>query len=144
MVAVIVPAAHAVADVLPVAHAEPAGHVVQSLCDVAPGVARKLPASHSNAALAPSAQCEPAGHCTHAVAPLADWYVPAAQLAHVDALSWSLNVPGAQLVGVSEPTEQNVPVGQITQSSTDVITVSDVFLCVPPGQGSGAAEPSEQ
>ena len=37
---------------------------------------------------------------------------------HVDALSWSLNVPGAQSVGNSEPTEQKVPTGQITQSSS--------------------------
>ena len=63
---------------------------------------------------------------------------------HVLALSWSLNVPGAQSVGVSEPTEQYVPVGQITQSSTLIITASDRFLCVPPGHGSGAAEPSAQ
>ena len=70
--------------------------------------------------------------------------MPAAQLTQVDALSWSLNVPGAQSVGVSEPTEQKVPVGQITQSSTLVITASEAFLCVPPGHGSGAAEPSAQ
>ena len=80
----------------------------------------------------------------HAVDPATFWNVPAAQLTHVDAFSWSLNVPGAQLVGVSEPTEQNVPVGQITQSFTLVITVSDTSLCVPPGHGSGAAEPSAQ
>ena len=79
-----------------------------------------------------------------AVDPATFWKVPAAQLTHVLAFSWSLNVPGAQSVGVSEPTEQNVPVGQITQSSTLVITVSERFLCVPPGQGNGAAEPSAQ
>ena len=55
-----------------------------------------------------------------------------------------MNVPGAQSVGVSEPTEQNVPRGQITQSSALVITVRLVSMCVPPGHGSGAAEPSVQ
>ena len=80
----------------------------------------------------------------HAVDPATFWNVPATQLTHVDAFSWSLNVPGAQSVGVSEPTEQNVPVGQITQSLTLVITVSDTSLCVPPGHGRGAAEPSAQ
>ena len=40
VLAVIVPGSHAVAAVLPVAHAEPAGHVVQSLWLVAPIVPR--------------------------------------------------------------------------------------------------------
>ena len=57
-------------------------------------------------------------HASHAVEPATAWKLPATQLTHVDALSWSLNVPGAQSVGVSEPTEQNVPLGQITQSSS--------------------------
>ena len=83
-------------------------------------------------------------HSSHAVEPATAWKVPATQLTHVDALSWSLNVPGAQSVGASEPTEQKVPAGQTTQSSTLVITVRLTFLCVPPGHGSGAAEPSLQ
>ena len=86
----------------------------------------------------------PGVHASHAVEPATAWKLPATQLTHVDALSWSLNVPGAQSVGVSEPTEQNVPTGQMTQSLTLVITVSDTSLCVPPGHGSGAAEPSAQ
>ena len=70
----------------------------------------------------------PGVHASHAVEPATAWKLPATQLTHVDALSWSLNVPGAQSVGVSEPTEQNVPLGQITQSLTLVITVSDASL----------------
>ena len=87
---------------------------------------------------------QPGVHASHAVEPASAWKVPAAQLTHVDALSWSWNVPGAQSVGSAEPTEQKVPLGQITQSSTLVITVSVASLCVPPGHGSGAAEPSAQ
>ena len=83
-------------------------------------------------------------HDSHAVEPATAWKVPAAQLTHVDALVWSLYVPGAQSVGVSVPTEQEVPTGQITQSATLVITAIDASLCVPPGHGSGAAEPSAQ
>jgi hypothetical protein len=41
---------------LPVAQAEPGGHVVQSLWLIAPVELRKLPASHSSAALAPDTQ----------------------------------------------------------------------------------------
>ena len=67
-------------------------------------------------------------HASHAVEPATAWKLPATQLTHVDALSWSLNVPGGQSVGASEPTEQNVPLGQITQSLTLVITVSDASL----------------
>ena len=55
------------------------------------------------------------------------WNEPAAQLAHVVALRWSLYVPGAQLVGSTLPTEQKVPTGHFTQSSALVITVSDAF-----------------
>ena len=86
----------------------------------------------------------PGVHASQLVDPASAWKLPAAQLTHDEALSWSLNVPGAQSVGVSEPTEQNVPRGQITQSSTLVITLSERFMCVPPGHGSGAALPSAQ
>ena len=41
-----------------------------------------------------------------------------------------------------EPTEQNEPVGQVTQSSRPRITAREVFWCVPPGHGCGALEPS--
>ena len=81
---------------------------------------------------------------THAVAPSASWNVPAGHLAHASRSSWSLNVPALQLVATSLPTGQNVPFGQITQSSTLVITVSDASRRVPPGQGSGADAPSGQ
>ena len=53
---VIVPAVHALADVLPVAQAEPAGQAVQSEAAAAPIELRKRPTGHSSAALAPSAQ----------------------------------------------------------------------------------------
>ena len=60
VLAVMVPGSHSMAAVAPVAHADPAGHCVQSLCAVAPVVFRKEPESQSSAALAPSAQCAPA------------------------------------------------------------------------------------
>ena len=91
------------------------------------------------------ARCiHPGVHASQLVDPASAWKVPASHMTHVDALSWSLNVPGAQSVGVSEPTEQNVPRGQVTQSSTLVITLSERFMCVPPGHGKGAALPSAQ
>ena len=65
-------------------------------------------------------------------------------MAHVVAFVYGLNVPGAHGVGASVPTEQKVPSGQITHSSTLRITSSDVFMCVPPGHGSGADAPSSQ
>ena len=70
--------------------------------------------------------------------------MPAAQLTHVEALSWSLNVPGAQLVGVSEPMVQKVPIGQVTQSSTLVMTVRLASMWDPPGHGIGATAPDGQ
>ena len=54
--AVMVPASQAIGKVLPVAHDEPAGHVLQLLGDVAPVELRKAPAAQTRAALAPSAQ----------------------------------------------------------------------------------------
>ena len=54
--AAIVPGSHGVWLVAPVAHAEPAGHAVQSACDVAPTASRYEPAAHKSATLAPSAQ----------------------------------------------------------------------------------------
>ena len=63
---------------------------------------------------------------------------------HVDACGWLLNVPGEQSLGVSEPTAQNVPSGHTTQSDSLTITSSELFLCVPPGHGSGADAPAGQ
>ena len=83
-------------------------------------------------------------HVLHAVAPGSSWKLPAAQLVHVAWLASGLNVPGLQADGVDAPTEHDVPGGHTTHCSTLVITASDVFWCVPPGHGSGAAAPSEQ
>ena len=83
-------------------------------------------------------------HAWQAVEPAVAWNVPATQLLQVDALADALKVPGAQLVGVSEPTEQKVPAGHVTQSLALVITVSVWSRCVPPGHGSGAAERAAQ
>ena len=52
--------------------------------------------------------------------------------------------PGRHAVSLSEPTGQNVPTPHTMQSFTLVITCSAVSLRVPPGQGSGEADPSEQ
>ena len=79
----------------------------------------------------------------HVLLPSRFWKVPAGHLAHDSALAASPNVPGAHGVGSSLPTLQNVPTGQTTQSSALVIVI-DVFMCVPPGQGSEAAAPSAQ
>jgi hypothetical protein len=55
-----------------------------------------------------------------------------------------LYVPGAHGTATAEPTEHDVPTGQATHWSGDVINVtslSDGFLRVPPGHGSAAAAP---
>ena len=145
VVLVIVPESHADAAVAPEAHAEPAGHVVQSDGPVAAMALRYDPAAHSRAALAPSSQYEPAGQSMHAVEPSADWYLPAAHFSQESSPGWSLYVPRAQSVSLADPTGQNVPTAQVTQSASLVIgRVSDEFLRVPPGHGNGAAEPSAQ
>ena len=128
----------------PVGQAEPIGHCVQSLCATPPAAPRYEPAAQTEAAAAPAPQNEPAGQLTHAVAPLDDWYVPAAQATHVSLPQPSLKVPGAHGVAAAEPMEHEVPGGHVTHCSTLVMTVSDEFLCVPPGHGSGAAAPSVQ
>ena len=97
--AVIVPASHAVGCALPVMHAEPAGHAVQSSGPVAPSVLRYEPAAHIKAAVAPSAQCEPAGQAMQAVACLSGWYVPAAQFSQALWPSRAANEPGLQVIG---------------------------------------------
>ena len=62
--------------------------------------------------------------------------MPAAHLLHVVAFVYGLNVPGAHGVGSFDPTEQNVPSGQITHCSTLVIGSPMVaFVCVPSGHG---------
>ena len=63
-------------------------------------------------------------------------------------LSWpsrGLTVPGAQSVSVTEPMGQKVPTPHVMQSAALLIDrVSVESLRVPPGHGSGAAEPSAQ
>ena len=55
----------------------------------------------------------------------------------------STQVPALQLAAVAEPTGQKVPTGHVSQSSALVI-VMPTSIVVPPGHGSGAAEPSSQ
>ena len=83
----------------------------------------------------------PGVHAAQAVEPGSAWKLPAAQLTHIDALSWSLKVPGAQSVATALPTEQKVPTGQIKHSLTFIITGSVGSFRLPAGQGSGALEP---
>ena len=134
-----VPGAHKVGILEPVAHAEPAGHGVQSDASSRLRLLEYEPAKHGSSADAPGGQKYPALHSLHALEPAASWYSPPGQLMHFDALSWSLNVPAAHGVGSFVPTGQNVPIGQITQSSrlprkpTAAITLW--LAWVPPGQG---------
>ena len=53
-------------------------------------------------------------------------------------------MPGLHSDGVTVPTEQAVPGGQITHCEALVINASDVFACVPYGHGMATAEPSVQ
>ena len=70
--------------------------------------------------------------------------MPASQRVQLSCLTLGLTVPGAQSVAFAEPTGQNVPMSHGMQSSALVITLIAEFIVVPPGQGSGAAEPSAQ
>ena len=63
---------------------------------------------------------------------------------HTSALAFGLYVPGAHGVATAEPTEHDVPAGQITHWLMLDITVRLAFLCVPPGHGSAAAAPVVQ
>ncbi len=69
---------------------------------------------------------------------------PAAHLRRVSCRGWLLYVPGAYGTATAAPTEHDVPTGHMTHRSTDVITLSEAFLCVPPGSSSAAAAPSAQ
>ena len=138
-----VPAAHAVCSVLPVGLKCPGAVGLHSAALVRLVKLEKLPSSHGRGAAEPSLQYEPASHATHAVAPSLSWYVPGAHLTHDSTRAWSLNVPALQLVAEALPTGQNTPVEQGSQSAALVIT-TPTFLVVPPGHGSGAAEPAAQ
>jgi hypothetical protein len=80
---------------------------------------------------------------THAVLPGCSWYVPASHTLHVGCFSWSLYVPALQLVAAALPTGQNTPLPHGAQSFSLFITMP-TRLVVPPGHGSGAAEPWAQ
>ena len=70
--------------------------------------------------------------------------MPGPQAKHRGAFEFSLNVPGAHAVSLAEPTEQNVPSEHVRQSPSLVMNGSVTSMRLPPGHGSGAAEPSAQ
>ena len=112
---------HALALVEPVEHDEPGGQTLQSVSCCKLGSLLYRPPGHGSSADAPSGQKLPPPQTKHAVAPLALMNVPASQFLHVGCRCWSLNVPGAHGVAAADPTEQNVPSGQITHCSSLVI-----------------------
>ena len=86
----------------------------------------------------------PAGHTLQLMLPACAWYVPASHGVQLWAPSFGLTVPGAQSVAFAEPTGQKVPAGHVMHCSALVITAMLVSCRVPPGHGSGAAEPCGQ
>ena len=82
-------------------------------------------------------------HGSQPVEPSSVWKVPTPQSSQVSRSFSSVYVPRAQSLGSAEPTAHEVPRGQTMQSDLPVMT-REVFMCVPPGHGSGAAEPSAQ
>ena len=69
---------------------------------------------------------------------------PAEHFAHSDSPATAPNVPAAHGAAAAAPVGQKVPAGHAMQSSTLVITASDVSIRVPDGHGSGAPAPSLQ
>ena len=63
------PDAHVLGAVAPLAQAEPAGHTVQSACDMPPVAARYEPSLHGATELAPTPHQPPASHTSHDVLP---------------------------------------------------------------------------
>ena len=57
---------------------------------------------------------------------------------------WFATDPGKHGKARADPTEHEVPAGHTMHWLILVITLREVFLRVPPGQGSGVAEPSAQ
>ena len=53
-------------------------------------------------------------------------------------------VPGAHAVSFAEPTGQKVPSAHVRQSPSPVMNGSATSMRLPPGHGSGAAEPKAQ
>ena len=69
MLAVIVPASHAIAAVLPVAQAEPAGQMVHSEAAARSVALENVPAKHGSSTDAPAGQKLPGGQLLPAVEP---------------------------------------------------------------------------
>ena len=80
----------------PVEHAEPAGQSEQSVASSRSGVLEYVPAKHGSSADAAGGQKYPGEHDLQAVAPLAFWYLPPRQSAHVAWLWLLVKVPAAQ------------------------------------------------
>ena len=78
------------------------------------------------------------------VLPLCGENLPAGQSSHVACLGCDPNEPGKHALSDAEPIAHAKPAPHAMQSSALVITASDEFIRVPPGHGSGAAEPSVQ
>ncbi len=76
----------------------------------------------------------------HAVLPASAVNVPAAHKSHVARPASAPNEPGKHACCSAEPTEHAWPASHVMHCSTLLITSSDVFLRVPPGHGSGAAD----
>ena len=82
-------------------------------------------------------------HSLHVDAPKLSWYVPGAHGLQASCIRWSLYEPAAHAVASLLPTGQKVPSPHTSQSAALVI-VTPSRMVVPPGQGSGAAEPAAQ
>ena len=83
----------------------------------------------------------------HAVLPASGANLPAWHWRQVGWRGLGLNEPGRQVLGVLEPTEQDVPAGQMTQSVVrllrkPMLAIVSGFAYVPPGHGCGAVAPS--
>ena len=75
-----------------------------------------MPAGHGSTAGAPAGQKLPLVHGLHAVEPGTSWNSPPSQGEHKNWPADEVKVPGVQFVGVAEPTEHEVPAGQVMQS----------------------------
>ena len=127
----------------PVEHAEPGGHTEHSSAEAMPRWSLQRPAGHGSAAALPCWQKAPGVHSLQPVVPTSSWYLPALHSEHFARCGLLLYVPALQLVADPLPTGQNTPVPHGAQSFSLFITIP-TRLVVPPGHGSGAAEPSVQ
>ena len=78
----IVPGAHGVWTVDPVAHEDPFSQAVQSDAAARPNVLEYVPATHGSSADAPRGQKLPIPHTLQAVDPEPSWKLPASHCAH--------------------------------------------------------------